>query len=106
MPLEITLINPKTKEKKKYTQAWFSTRKVLELLDLTEENYPELDASGWIYKNAEFVASLFDDSEVTTDAILDGVPSNEFNNLWDKAQEAVLGIDPKKAPAKKSVKKK
>lgn len=101
MSLELKLKDLKTGKEKIYTQNWFSVRKVLELMDLTEENYPELDSAGWLQKNTEWAASLFDNPEVTADAILDGLDNNSFNEFFENAQNQVLGIDPKKVTEKK-----
>lgn len=64
-----------------YEQNWVSTRKLIESFDINTENYPLL--KDYYEKTIDFVASVFNDKRVTPDAILDGVPAQEFNEFMD-----------------------
>lgn len=97
MALSITLYNPKSKEKKTYTQDFVPLKKQLELLQLVPENYPDLNEAGWLEKNVEFSANLFDSKAVTSEAILNGIESADFEEFLERAQNSVYGVDPKKA---------
>ncbi|AUJ29632.1 MAG: hypothetical protein LKJ22_01020 [Liquorilactobacillus nagelii] len=89
--LEIKIRN-KNGEYKKYEQNWVPTRKMLEALDIGHENYPDLKELN--EKQAEFIASVFDEKEVTKDAILDGVAAWEFAPFVDEFLNKLLGVDP------------
>lgn len=97
MGLTISIRDPKTKESKTYTQDFAPIKKQIELFKMTPENYPDYTEEDWVEKNAEFVAGLFDNPEVTKDAILNGVSSKQFTELLTNATNFVLGIDPKKS---------
>lgn len=75
-----------------YEQMWVSTRKLLEAMEITRDNYPserELNQ-----KQVEFIASVFDQKEITPDAILDGVAAWDFNKFVDNFLDQLLGVDP------------
>lgn len=85
-------IRQKDGEYKKYEQNWVPTRKLLEALDIGPETYPEMKEMN--EKQAEFIASVFDEKEVTKDAILDGVAAWEFAPFVDEFLNKLLGVDP------------
>lgn len=95
MTLKLTLLDPKTKKSKTYTQDFISLRRQVELLELTTEKFPDLTESEWQIKNAEYIAKLFDNPEVTTDAILDGISTKAWLELYNQVNLEVMGIDPK-----------
>ncbi|MDN4554906.1 hypothetical protein QYI97_11820 [Lacticaseibacillus paracasei] len=82
------------------------TRKIVEGLRLTPENFPELDKAGWYEKNAEFMASCFKSDKVTKDSILDGINSWDFDRVFNTFNQQLFGIDPKKVAASESAEKK
>jgi len=96
--VEIT-IRDKSGKEVTYRQDFVPTQKILDYLELTPENYPDLDQAGWIKKNAEFSASIFDDKAVTAQALLNGVPSWCWDDFTESIAMQVLGIDPKAVQA-------
>lgn len=89
---------------KTYEQMWVPTRKLLEAMEITSENYPsELEMNK---KNVEFIASVFDQKEVTPDAIYDGVASWNFNRFIDNFLDQLLGTDPNSQQEEESQEKK
>lgn len=101
--LKLDLRN-KNGEIEHYEQSFVPVSKLIESLKMTPENYPELDSAGWAEKNAEFMASLFDDKAVTKKAILEGVAAWDFDHIVESFDAAILGIDPKKEMESESVK--
>ncbi|MFT9004999.1 MAG: hypothetical protein ABF991_09855 [Liquorilactobacillus hordei] len=85
-------IRQKNGEYKKYEQNWVPTRKLLEALDIGPDTYPEMKEMN--EKQAEFIASVFDDKEVTKDAILDGIAAWEFAPFIDGFLDKLMGVDP------------
>ena len=85
--------------KKHYEQDFVPLSKLISLLKLTPENYPDLTQSDWLEKNAELVANCFDNPEVTKNAILKGVAAWEADAFFDGFTQQMLGVDPKKAEA-------
>ena len=85
-------IRQKNGEYKKYEQNWVPTRKLLEALDIGPDTYPEMKEMN--EKQAEFIASVFDDKEVTKDAILDGIAAWEFAPFIDVFLAKLMGVDP------------
>ncbi len=75
-----------------YEQMWVPTRKLLEAMEITSDNYPSMVDIN--HKQVEFIASLFDQKEVTADAIMDGVAAWKFNEFVDGVLDQLMGIDP------------
>lgn len=89
-----------------FQETFVPTLKLIEDLKLTPENFPDLDETGWMEKNAEFMASCFKDESVTKERILDGVAAWDFKKVCDTFNQQLFGIDPKKVAASESAKKK
>ncbi|WP_203663538.1 phage tail assembly chaperone G [Lacticaseibacillus sp. 53-4] len=79
-----------------YEQAFVPVSKLIEALKMTPEYFPELDNAGWTEKNAEFMASLFDDKAVTKKAVIEGIASWDFNDICGEINDQLMGVDPKK----------
>ncbi|MFT8392538.1 MAG: hypothetical protein ABF624_00845 [Liquorilactobacillus ghanensis] len=77
---------------KTYEQMWVPTRKLLEAMEITSDNYPNIIDMN--HKQVDFIASLFDQEEVTADAIMDGVAAWKFNEFVDGVLDQLMGIDP------------
>jgi hypothetical protein len=89
-----------------FQETFVPALKLIEGLKLTPENFPDLDESDWMEKNAEFMASCFEDKSVTKKRILDGVAAWDFNKVFDTFNQQLFGIDPKKVAASESAEKK
>jgi len=89
-----------------FQETFVPALKLIEGLKLTPENFPDLDESDWMEKNAEFMASCFEDKNVTKKRILDGVAAWDFNKVFDTFNQQLFGIDPKKVAASESAEKK
>ncbi|EKQ00740.1 hypothetical protein LCA32G_1358 [Lacticaseibacillus paracasei] len=79
-----------------FQETFVPALKLIEGLKLTPENFPDLDESDWMEKNAEFMASCFEDKSVTKQRILDGVAAWDFNKVFNTFNQQLFGIDPKK----------
>ncbi|MBS0990546.1 hypothetical protein JK175_01585 [Lacticaseibacillus paracasei] len=89
-----------------FQETFVPVSKLIEGLKLTPQNFPDLDESDWMEKNAEFMASCFEDKSVTKKRILDGVAAWDFNKVFDTFNQQLFGIDPKKVAASESAEKK
>lgn len=97
---------------KKHNQGWVSARKlrnVLEVYTKLEEEPAEgekgLSELEQIDMMIDTVANLFDSDEVTSDTILDGVPSTELFVTLSDIMTSVMGDEEKKLQAKANLDK-
>lgn len=80
-----------------FRQRAVPTQKLIEFMELTPENYTELTTQAdWIKKNAEFIASLFDNKRVTPDFLLSHINAWDWSDFVDQIGAQMLGVDPKK----------
>lgn len=89
-------IRTKNGKVKHIEQTFVPTSKTIEFLELTPEKYPKLSQTGWIQKDAEFIASLFTETKVTAEELINGMDIFEFNDLLGLIGNQLLGVDPKK----------
>lgn len=95
--IKIELFDPKTEETKVYKQAYVSSRKLRDAFKVQSEiEGNELSQVDQLDLMLEYVESLFDDENVTTETILDGVPSDQLMIIIPEIMNEVVGNDPKK----------
>lgn len=93
-------LRDKDKKKVVYEQGFISGRRVrsaLEMQDEFERNL-KLTQVQTLDKMLEFVADTFDDSNVTVDALLDGIESKNLMDELSRVIDELLGrdaVDPK-----------
>ncbi len=91
--LKIDLKNEKG-ETNHYVETFVPSMKVLELMELNVKiSKNELDYAQSLQSKVDFVASVFSDPRVTSDAILDGLPSWELNPKIDELADQIMGLE-------------
>lgn len=79
-----------------YQEQHVSGQKYLDLMNmkLEFENTPNITVVDVITKRVEYTASLFTNNSVKTEAVLKGTDPWELENMLNRIEMAVLGIEP------------
>ncbi|KRO17415.1 phage tail assembly chaperone G [Lacticaseibacillus saniviri] len=87
---------------KTYTQDFIPIQKLIEAADLNDHILDYKNQVEWIKAKVTFVASVFDDPEVTPEALLAGVEARDALEVIDGTINEVMGLnDPNSTPAEK-----
>lgn len=78
-----------------YEEKNVSAQKMLDALDMVPSNYPELNERQFYEKNVDFIAGLFTDKRVTSEAILLGINGWDLDDFITDVGAQLMGYDPK-----------